>query len=76
MPIGSARIPIQVDLGVGDAITPESVLMDFPTVFELPDPTLQSYPRETLKRVGGGGNPRKRQVETKNAGRRSLVVRR
>ena len=46
--LGSARIPIQVDIGFGDAITPESVLIDFPTVLELPAPTLQSYPRETV----------------------------
>jgi len=46
--LGSARIPIQVDIGFGDAITPESVLVDFPTVLELPAPTLQSYPRETV----------------------------
>lgn len=51
--LDSARIPIQVDIGFGDAITPESVLIDFPTVLELPDPTLQSYPLETPKRVGG-----------------------
>ncbi len=46
--LGSARIPIQVDIGFGDAITPESVLIDFPTVLELPAPKLQSYPRETV----------------------------
>ncbi|MEY4565076.1 MAG: hypothetical protein RLY14_46 [Planctomycetota bacterium] len=46
--LGSARIPIQVDIGFGDAITPNSVLTDFPTVLDLPAPKLQSYPRETV----------------------------
>lgn len=46
--LGAARIPIQVDIGFGDAITPKPILIDFPTVLELPPPTLQSYPRETV----------------------------
>lgn len=46
--LGSARIPIQVDVGFGDAITPSSQLIVFPTVLELPAPHLQSYPRETV----------------------------
>jgi hypothetical protein len=32
--LGSARIPIQVDIGFGDAITPQSVLIDFSTVLD------------------------------------------
>lgn len=46
--LGSARIPVQVDVGFGDAITPGSQLIVFPTVLELPAPQLQSYPRETV----------------------------
>lgn len=46
--LGTARIPIQVDIGFGDAITPAPILLDFPTVLELPAPTLHSYPRETV----------------------------
>lgn len=46
--LGSARIPIQVDIGFGDAITPNAELVVFPTVLELPAPQLQSYPRETV----------------------------
>ncbi len=46
--MGSARIPVQVDIGFGDAITPSSQLIVFPTVLELPAPQLQSYPRETV----------------------------
>ena len=46
--LGAARIPVQVDIGFGDAITPSSQLIVFPTVLELPAPQLQSYPRETV----------------------------
>jgi predicted nucleotidyltransferase component of viral defense system len=46
--LGSARIPVQVDIGFGDAITPSSQLIVFPTVLDLPAPQLQSYPRETV----------------------------
>lgn len=46
--LGSARIPVQVDVGFGDAITPGSQLIVFPTILELPAPQLQSYPRETV----------------------------
>jgi len=34
--LGAARIPVQVDVGFGDAITPSSQLIVFPTVLELP----------------------------------------
>lgn len=45
--LGKARIPIQVDLGIGDAmvITPEEV--ECPTILDrLPAPSLRAYPRE------------------------------
>ncbi|QDT62515.1 hypothetical protein SV7mr_50630 [Stieleria bergensis] len=44
----SARIPIQVDIGFGDAITPAAVTTKFPTVLNFPSPELLSYPRETV----------------------------
>ena len=46
--LGSARIPLQVDIGFGDAITPAAETTTFPTVLDFPSPTLQSYPRETV----------------------------
>lgn len=45
--LGSARIPVQLDLGVGDALTapPEEIV--YPTMLEtLPPPKLRAYPRE------------------------------
>lgn len=46
--LGPARIPIQVDIGFGDTITPALEVIAFPTMLELPPPKLRSYPRETV----------------------------
>jgi predicted nucleotidyltransferase component of viral defense system len=39
---------IQVDVGFGDAITPEPVEIEFPPMLDFPAPQLLSYPRETV----------------------------
>ena len=44
----AARLPVQIDIGFGDAITPDPVETDFPTLLENPAPRLYSYPRETV----------------------------
>lgn len=46
--LGSARIPIQVDIGFGDVITPHPVDIEYPTILEFRAPRLKSYPRETV----------------------------
>lgn len=46
--LGRARIPIQVDVGFGDAIVPEAIETEFPTLLDLASPTLRVYPRETV----------------------------
>ncbi len=46
--LGKARIPMQVDIGYGDAITPDSTTRDFPTLLELPVPRMRMYPLETV----------------------------
>lgn len=46
-----ARIPLQIDVGFGDAITPGAVAVEFPLLLEtpaLPGPKLNAYPRETV----------------------------
>jgi predicted nucleotidyltransferase component of viral defense system len=45
--LGKIRIPLQVDVGFGDAVTPEAQLEEFPTLLDLPAPILLAYPRET-----------------------------
>ena len=46
--LGNARIPMQIDLGFGDVIFPEPENIDYPTLLNMPSPTLKGYPRETV----------------------------
>lgn len=46
--LGNARVEVQIDVGVGDAITPEPIEVDFPTLLDLPAPHLKAYPSETV----------------------------
>jgi predicted nucleotidyltransferase component of viral defense system len=43
-----ARIPIQADIGFGDAVTPEPEHVVYPTLLGHPAPYLRAYPRETV----------------------------
>jgi hypothetical protein len=43
-----ARIPIQIDIGFGDAVTPAPVESDYPTLLPAPHPRLLVYPKETV----------------------------
>ena len=45
--LGKIRIPLQVDIGFGDAVTPEAQREEFPTLLDFPAPILLTYPRET-----------------------------
>jgi len=42
-----ARISLQIDIGFGDAITPEPEQVEYPTLLDAPAPLLLSYPRYT-----------------------------
>ncbi len=44
----TTRIPLQVDIGFGDAVTPEPTEITFPTLLDLPAPRLRAYPPETV----------------------------
>lgn len=46
--LGNARIPLQIDIGFGDAITPGPVDVIYPTLLDLPAPRLKCYPRQTV----------------------------
>jgi len=46
--IDGARIPIQVDIGFGDIITPGPVEIEYPTLLDSPAPHLRAYPVETV----------------------------
>jgi predicted nucleotidyltransferase component of viral defense system len=43
-----ARIPLQIDIGFGDAITPAPERVNFPTLLNAPAPVLLAYPRYTM----------------------------
>jgi hypothetical protein len=42
--LAKAQIPIQVDIGFGDIITPGPETIDFPTLLDNPAPRLRAYP--------------------------------
>jgi len=44
--LGNARVPVQVDVGFGDAVEPDEG--EYPTLIGLPVPRLRLYPRETV----------------------------
>ena len=45
--LGKARIRVQVDVGIGDAIIPAPQWIDYPSLLDLPRPRLQAYRPET-----------------------------
>lgn len=44
----NARLALQVDVGFGDAVTPEPKTTTYPTMLGFPAPLLRAYPRETV----------------------------
>lgn len=46
--IDRARIPIQIDVGFGDAVTPAPVEIDYPAMLGNPQPRIRAYPVETV----------------------------
>lgn len=45
--LGTARIPMQIDIGFGDALVPGPVPVRLSTILDLPPPELQGYSRES-----------------------------
>ncbi|MCY4238142.1 MAG: nucleotidyl transferase AbiEii/AbiGii toxin family protein [Rhodospirillaceae bacterium] len=46
--ISGARLPIQIDVGFGDVITPEAIDIEYPALLDAPAPILRAYPPETV----------------------------
>ena len=46
--LARARIPMQIDIGFGDVIVPETVKLRYPTLLNFAAPELQGYPKETV----------------------------
>ena len=45
--LGAARLRVQVDVGIGDAVTPEPVWLDYPGLLDFPRPRMRAYRPET-----------------------------
>jgi predicted nucleotidyltransferase component of viral defense system len=45
--LGTARLSIQIDVGLGDAVTPTPQEAEYPTLLDMPAPKMKVYPRET-----------------------------
>lgn len=46
--LGNARLPLQIDIGFGDAVTPGPTEIEYPTLLDFPAPKLLAYNRETV----------------------------
>lgn len=46
--LGQATIPLQIDIGYGDTITPKPESIRYPTLLDLPAPEIIAYPKETV----------------------------
>ena len=46
--LGAAIIPVQIDVGFGDAVTPGPLELDYPVLLDQRTPILYAYPRETV----------------------------
>ena len=45
--LGNARLPLQIDVGIGDAVSPEPEWVELPQMLDLPAPKLRAYRPET-----------------------------
>jgi predicted nucleotidyltransferase component of viral defense system len=45
--LGTARLNLQVDIGIGDTVAPKPKEAAYPTLLDMPAPHLKVYPRET-----------------------------
>ena len=46
--LGKARIPMQIDVGFGDAVVPDAREMTFPTLLDMEPPVVKAYSIETI----------------------------
>jgi len=46
--LGAARLRVQMDVGIGDAVVPPAVWLDYPSLLDFPRPRLRAYAAETV----------------------------
>lgn len=49
---GKARLMLQIDMGLGDAVWPAPQICTYPTLLDFPAPELLAYPREAVVVLG------------------------
>jgi predicted nucleotidyltransferase component of viral defense system len=46
--LGKARIPVLLDFGFGDAVSPMRDKLEYPTLLDMPSPRIRAYPPEAV----------------------------
>ena len=46
--IGKSKMPVKIDIGSGDEVTPSPEVADFPTILDFPSPHIRAYPIYTV----------------------------
>lgn len=46
--LGNVRVPLQIDVGLGDTIVPASDELEYPTLLKFPAPKLHAYSKESV----------------------------
>jgi hypothetical protein len=47
--LGKSRIPMQIDIGIGDTVHPRAEIIEYPTILaDMPPPRLRGYSRESI----------------------------
>lgn len=46
--LGKVRIPIQIDIAFGDAVSPGFEILEYPSLLDLPKARVTAYPKETV----------------------------
>lgn len=46
--LGTARIPVQIDIGFGDIVVPQPDEAEYPVLLDAPAPRLRVYPKEAV----------------------------
>ena len=57
--LSGARIPVQIDVGFGDAVTPEPKPVEYPVLLDAPIPKLRAYPVSVQVSLGLYCEPQK-----------------
>jgi predicted nucleotidyltransferase component of viral defense system len=46
--IDTARIVVQVDIGIGDSVVPRPTMVEYPALLDFPMPRIRAYPKEAV----------------------------